>query len=186
MVAGLVLMGPVAAVHAEDPPAPPVALQDTSSYGPAVNPSVGSDTPVVNPGSEVRVTGANFCANTTVVASIAPTLSGFPKNLTSDGSGNVSLKYTAPAGVGPYTVTFTGQSVEAGCTKSGNTVITVVAAASAGPVPGQNVSGNLPSTGSSTAGLQLRNAVVALFAGLGMVLVASRRRKATAATVSVD
>jgi hypothetical protein len=187
-VAGLVLVGPVSAVRADDTPTP-VQLQGTGSYGPAINPTVTTDTPVVNPGNQIRVTGANFCANTPVIASIVPSLSGFPKPLTSDALGKVALTYTAPAGLGPYTVTLTGQPLapDANCARSGSTVITVVEVATGGPVPNQNSgAGNLPATGSSTTGLQLRNGVVAVLAGLGMVLVAARRRKATPAAVTVD
>lgn len=188
---GLVLIGPVSAVRADDPPTP-VQLQETGSYGPAINPTVGTDTPVVNPGNEIRVTGTNFCANITVIASIAPALTGFPKTLTSDAQGTVSLAFTAPAGLGPYTITLTGQPIalaaapDANCARSGSTVVTVVAASSGGPVPDQNTgSGSLPATGSSSTGLQVRNGIVAVLAGLGMVLVAARRRKATPATAAV-
>ena len=191
---GLVLVGPVSAVRADDPPTP-VQLQETGSYGPAINPTVGTDTPVVNPGNEIRVTGANFCANITVIASIVPSLTGFPRTLTSDAQGKVSLTFTAPAGLGPYTVTLTGQPpalaavADANCARSGSTVVTVVAASSGGPLPNPNTGGgNLPATGSSTTGLQVRNGILAVLAGFGMVLVAARRRKATpvAATVAVD
>jgi hypothetical protein len=188
---GVVLIGSVSAVRADDPPAP-VQLQETGSYGPAINPTVATDTPVVNPGKEIRVVGTSFCANATVIASIVPPLTGFPKTLTSDAQGTVSLSYTAPAGLGPYTVTLTGKPMaiaaapDANCGRAGSTVVTVVEAAAAGPVPRENTgSGNLPATGSSTTGLQLRNGIVAVLAGLGMVLVAARRRKVTPATATV-
>jgi hypothetical protein len=191
-VAGLVLVGPVSAVRADDPPAP-VQLQETGSYGPAINPTVTTDTPVVNPGGEIRVSGTNFCANTTIIASIVPSLAGFPKTLTSDAQGKVSLTFTAPAGLGPYTVTLTGQPTvllavpDANCGRAGSTVVTVVEAATGGPVPDKNPgAGNLPATGASSTGLQLRNGIVAVLAGLGMVFVAARRRKATPATVTAD
>jgi hypothetical protein len=186
-VMGLVLIGPVSAVRADDPPTP-VQLQETGSYGPAINPTVTTDTPVVNPANQIRVTGANFCANITVIASIAPSLTGFPKTLTSDAQGKVSLTFTAPAGLGPYTVTLTGQPAvpDANCARSGSTVVTVVAASSGGPVPDQNTgSGSLPATGSSSTALQVRNGIVAVLAGLGMVLVAARRRKVAPATATV-
>lgn len=184
-MAGLLVIGPVSTVRADDPPTP-VQLQGTGSYGPAINPTVGTETPRVKPGDEIRVFGSDFCATTTVIASIAPSLSGFPKTLTSDAQGKVSLGFTAPAALGPYTVTLTGQSADARCTGSGSTVVTVEASASGGPVPGGKPSATLPATGSSTTGLQLRNGLVAVVAGFGMVLVAARRRKATAATVPVD
>lgn len=186
-VTGLVLIGPVSPVRADDPPTP-IQLQATGPYGPATNPTVTTDTPVVNPGNGIRAAGANFCANTTVVASIVPSLTGFPKTLTSDAQGKVSLTFTAPARLGPHTVTLTGQPAvpDANCARSGSTVVTVVEAATGGPVPDKNPgAGNLPATGSSTTGLQLRNGVVAVLAGLGMVLVAARRRKATPATATV-
>lgn len=190
VAAGVMLLGP-AAVHAEDPPAQPVQQQEVDNYGPAINPTVTTDTPQVNPGNEIRVFGADFCASITVVATVSPQVSGFPKTLTSDSQGKVSLKFTAPATLGPYTVTLTGQpvttaapTVDRGCGRSGSVVVTVVDVDSGGPVPepgGGSGSGQLPATGSSSTGLQLRNGVVAVIAGLGMVLVAARRRRSSGA-----
>jgi hypothetical protein len=184
--AGLVLIGPVGTVRADDPPAP-VQIQVVDSYGPGINPTVGTETPLVNPGDAIRVYGSDFCANTTVIATISPAVAGFPKTLTSDAQGKVTLTFAAPSNLGPYTVTLTGQptglagqATDQKCAGSGSTVVNVVDVDSGGPVPDQNSSGLLPATGSSSAGLQLRNGIVAVLAGLGMVLVASRRRKATA------
>ena len=182
------LLGP-AAVHAEDPPTPPIQQQEVGNYGPAINPTVTTDTPRVNPGNEIRVFGTDFCSNITVIASISPQVGGFSKSLTSDSQGKVSLTFAAPDTLGPYTVTLTGQpvattapTVDTGCARSGSVVVTVVAVDSGGPVPQPGGgSGQLPATGSSSTGLQLRNGVVAVIAGLGMVAVAARRRRSSGA-----
>lgn len=177
MLIGALVMGPVATAHADDPLPTPIAVAAGESYGPAVNPTVGTETPTVNPGDEIRVVGANFCADTTVAVSVSPAVPGAPTSVTSDSQGRVAFTFLAPATTGPYSVVLTGRSTDLGCTGAASTVVTVGDAASGGPVPGTAVAGNLPSTGSDTAVVQLRNAIAAMLSGLALVVVASRRRR---------
>lgn len=117
----------------------------TAVYGPAGNPTAGINPGSGPPGTQVAITGANFCPNTQVEISVTPPVGGYPKTVTADGSGNVSDSFIAPGPPG-VTYTFTLRSLaDEPCSGAPTTDFTVTQptttsteTGSGGPVPGES------------------------------------------------
>jgi len=153
-------------------------------YGPGASPGV---TAKVDNGM-VTVTVTGYCANDPVQFTIAPASASaaFPASVVANSTGVASITFAQPGVV--YTVTASTTSAVDGCTKSASVSPSLVKSASLAPVaaaaaPAAAAGNTLPVTGSDATGMQLRNALVALGAGLGLVAVAGIRRRSTAASV---
>lgn len=155
--------------------------------GPVTNPTITVSTATANSGGSVTVTGSGFTKGSTVRMTFSPGVLNFPKNLTSDASGKVSLDFAAPTDAKTYTislidlVTGTPAAGEGACGGTAQTTLTVAGVASGGPTTtassggsSGSSSGHIPVTGRSTAPLL---ATALIFASLGLTLVAVARRR---------
>ena len=160
---------------------------DTCPYGPASNPTAGVSAATVNPGGTVTVTGSNFSKSSTVQMTITPVVATFPRNLTSNTSGVVSLSFAAPSTAQTYTITLTDlltgvpPSSGGACGGVAQTTFTVADAGSGGPTTTAAAGsggggGALPTTGSDVASW-LRMALVLVLAGAGLIVVGVTRRR---------
>jgi hypothetical protein len=213
LAAALVLIGcaiPVASVSAWSGASSAIApAVDECPYGPASSPTVGVSTGTVNPGGAVTLTGSGFTKSSTVRMTISPGVPTFPRNLTSDSTGKVTLAFTAPSTPQTYTITLTDlltgvtAASESTCGGVAQTTLTVADVGSGGPttttVSGGPTTtttgsggggggggggtgtggGSIPATGSDVAPL-LQTALVLVLAGAGLGLVGITRRRRSA------
>jgi len=170
---------------------------------------VGVSTGTVNPGGAVTLTGSGFTNSSTVRMTISPGVPTFPRNLTSDSTGKVTLAFTAPSTPQTYTITLTDlltgvtAASESTCGGVAQTTLTVADVGSGGPttttVSGGPTTttgsgggggggggggtgtggGSIPATGSDVAPL-LQTALVLVLAGAGLGLVGITRRRRSA------
>ena len=169
---------------------------DDCPYGPASSPTAGVSTGTVNPGGAVTVTGSGFTKNSTVRMTISPGVVTFPRNLTSDSTGKVTLDFTAPSTPQTYTITLTDlltgvtAASESTCGGVAQTTLTVADVGSGGPTTTTTGSGgggggtgtgggSIPATGSDVAPL-LQTGLVLVLAGAGLGLVGITRRRRSA------
>ena len=126
----------------------------------------------VRPGEEITCTATGFPGNVAVTFAINPTLGTSDSNA----EGTATITTTMPAqstfdgpGCGPQTVTATG----GGATASTSVTITCPT------TPATTTAGSLPRTGSDSG--RLSGIALALVAMGGLVVLAARRRSASAA-----
>ena len=200
LVTALLLIGcavPAATASAWHGASPAIApAADDCPYGPASSPTVGLSTGTVNPGGAVTLTGSGFTKGSTVRMTISPGVVTFPRNLTSDSSGAVSLDFTAPTTPQTYTITLTDlltgvtAKAEGTCGGVAQTTLTVADVGSGGPTTttaggsgggggGGGDGGTIPTTGSDVAPM-LQTALVLVLAGAGLGLVGITRRRRSA------
>lgn len=153
-IALVAVLGVVTPAHAY-PPGGTVVVTDKSSYP---------------PGSTVTITASGFeaCAGQLVTFTITPPGGGTPITLTAiaDAKGTAVVTLTAPGTTGVYSVTATS----AGPCDVATTSFTVA----------KRPGGGLPSSGTDAARLATTSAAL-VFTGLGLWLVARRRRRHVAA-----
>lgn len=162
LAAALLLIGcavPAVSVSAWSGVSPTIAPAAADCpYGPASNPTVGVSAGTVNPGGAVTMSGSGFTKGSTVRMTISPGILTFPRNLTSDSSGKVSLAFTAPTTPQTYTITLTdlltGVTAASGSTCGGvaQTTLTVADVGSGGPTTTTASGGPTTTTGSGGGG----------------------------------